>query len=137
MPYITVSQSPAYHQITFEEIISGEVNANCMISSNESNTRTYFSRYLNQKFLDRFDFENMIVCLETFIEQNKGLFSVRREQLYTTFHIPKKSGGLREINAPVPELMTALRKPENFVRDKNVCKVSYFCIRICSWTVSY
>lgn len=122
MPYITVSQSPAYHQITFEEIISGEVNANCMISSNESNTRTYFSRYLNQKFLDRFDFENMIVCLETFIEQNKGLFSVRREQLYTTFHIPKKSGGLREINAPVPELMTALRNLKTLFETKMFAK---------------
>ena len=87
MPYITISQSPAYHQITFEEIISGEVNTHCMISSNDSNTRTYYSGRLNQKFLDRFDFEHMIACLETFIEQNKSLFDVEREQLYTTFYI--------------------------------------------------
>ena len=122
MPYITISQSPAYHQITFEEIISGEVNTHCMISSNDSNTRTYYSGRLNQKFLDRFDFEHMIACLETFIEQNKSLFDVEREQLYTTFYIPKKSGGLREINAPVPELMTALRNLKTLFETKMYAK---------------
>ena len=122
MPYITVAQSPVYHQITFEEIISGEVNMHNMISSNESNTRTYFSRYLTQKFLDRFDFGDMIASLEAFNEQNKGLFEVQREKLYTTFHIPKKSGGLREINAPVPELMTALRNLKTLFETKMFAK---------------
>ena len=109
MPYITVAQSPAYHQITFEEIISGAVNMNAMVTSNETNTRTYFSRNLRPAFLERFDFPAMIETLENFNEQNSALFDVPRETLYTTFHVPKKSGGLREINAPVPELMNALR----------------------------
>ena len=109
MPYITIMQSPSYHQISFEEIISGEVNMNAMITSNESNTRTYFSRHLKSKFLEKFDFAEMVTALENFCEQNAKLFDVPRKKLYSTFYIPKKSGGLREINAPEPELMTALR----------------------------
>lgn len=122
MPYITIMQSPAYHQITFEEIISGEVNMNVMVNSNETNTRTYFSRNLRPAFLERFDFPDMIAALENFNEQNKALFDVKRETLYTQFYIPKKSGGLREINAPVPELMTALRNLKTLFETKMFAK---------------
>lgn len=122
MPYITVAQSPAYHQITFEEIISGAVNMNAMVNSNETNTRTYFSRNLRPAFLERFDFPAMIESLENFNEQNSTLFDVPRETLYTTFHIPKKSGGLREINAPVPELMNALRNLKTIFETKMFAK---------------
>jgi len=122
MPYITVMQSPSYHQITFEEIISGEVNMRSMISSNESNTRTYFSRYLKPQFLERFDFAEMTSDLERFCEQNDSLFDVPREKLYDTFYIPKKSGGLREINAPEQELMTALRNLKTLFEKKMFAK---------------
>ena len=118
MPYITVMQSPAYHQISFEEIISGEVNMQSMITSNSTNTRTHFAQRLKPQFLDRFDFAGMVSALESFCEQNAELYAVPREALYTTFHIPKKSGGLREINAPVPELMTALRNLKTLFETK-------------------
>lgn len=109
MPYITIKQSPAYHQISFEEIISGKVNVAPMITPNATNTRTYFSQRIKPEFIEKFDINSMILSLESFCEKNARLYEVSRERLYTTFHIPKKSGGLREINAPVPELMTALR----------------------------
>ena len=118
MPYITIMQSPSYHQISFEEIISGEVNMNAMITSNESNTRTHFSNNLKPKFLERFDFDDMVSSLESFCEQNAALYDVPRKKLYTKFFIPKKSGGLREINAPVPELMTALRNLKTLFETK-------------------
>ena len=118
MPYITVMQSPAYHQISFEEIISGEVNMQSMITSNSTNTRTHFAQRLKPQFLDRFDFAGMVSALESFCEQNAELYAVPREALYTTFHIPKKSGGLREINTPVPELMTALRNLKTLFETK-------------------
>lgn len=109
MPYITLMQSPIYHQITFEEIISGNVNMAGLITPNESNTRTYFVKTLNQAFVERFNIEAMIVALERFCKQNEALYRVERQSLYDKFYIPKKSGGLREINAPTPPLMTALR----------------------------
>lgn len=118
MPYITIMQSPAYHQISFEEIISGEVNMRSMITSNVTNTRTHFAQRLKPQFLERFDFAEMISALEDFCTQNSKLYDVPRETLYTTFHIPKKSGGLREINAPVPELMTALRNLKTLFETK-------------------
>ncbi len=118
MPYITVMQSPSYHQISFEEIISGEVNMSSLISTNKTNTSTYFSGYLKSKFLKRYDIEGMVTALEEFCEQNKNLYDAPRETLYTTFFLPKKSGGLRQIDAPVPELMTALRNLKTLFETK-------------------
>lgn len=89
-----------------------------MITSNSTNTRTHFAQRLKPQFLDRFDFAGMVSALESFCEQNAELYAVPREALYTTFHIPKKSGGLREINAPVPELMTALRNLKTLFETK-------------------
>lgn len=109
MPYITLRQSPMYHQITFEEVLSGFCAVPTEISKNESNTRTYFVKNVNPKFLERFDIEEMADTLESFCQVNAALYEKKRESLYDRFYIPKKSGGLREINAPVPELMAALR----------------------------
>ena len=109
MPYVTLMQSPIFHQITFDEIISGSVNLANMVNPNETNTRTYFTKALNPKFLERFDIDAMVVALEEFCKQNAKLYEAKRSDLYDKFYIPKKSGGLREINAPQPALMNALR----------------------------
>ena len=109
MPYITLMQSPMFHQITFEEVLLGNVAIPGVINKNESNTRTWFTQTVSQKFLDHFDIGAMIVALTVFCERNERLYGVPRESLYDKFYIPKKSGGLREINAPQPELMAALR----------------------------
>ena len=118
MPYITLMQSPSYHQITFEEIISGTVDFFGPINSNESNTRTYFSKEINPKFLEKFDIAGMIEDLERFCDQNKNPYEADRKSLYDTFYIPKKSGGLREINAPIPQLMNALRELKTIFETK-------------------
>lgn len=110
MPYITVKQSPAYHQISFDEILFGRAEPLRLLATNESNTRTYYAKYLNEKFLSRFDIQGMIRSLEDFVSRHDALYNVERISLYDRFYIPKKSGGLREINAPVPELMEALRE---------------------------
>lgn len=109
MPYITMMQSPSFHQISFEEIISGNVNLAGMVNMNETNTRTYFVKDINPKFIEKYDITAMIVSLQEFCKQNEKLYEVERSSLYDKFFIPKKSGGLREINAPTPPLMTALR----------------------------
>jgi retron-type reverse transcriptase len=108
MPYLTYEQAPMYHQITFDEIISGK-HIEPLITCNRTNTRTYFRKSLEDKFLKAFDFNAMIDSLENFVSINDSLYKERRESLYDTFYIPKKTGGLREINAPEPQLMEALR----------------------------
>ncbi len=118
MPYITVKQSPIYHQVSFEEIIAGEVNMDGLIRSNETNTRTYFAMEVKPKFLAQFDIDSMVLALENFCQQNAALYEEPRETLYDRFHIPKKSGGLREINAPRSELMTALRNLKTLFETK-------------------
>lgn len=109
MPYIIVKQSPRTHQITFEEIIYGRVPVQTFVSGNTTGTRTYYSDYINPDFLQKFDIPSMIDALETFNQSNQELFEKERQSLYETFHIPKKTGGLRRIDAPNADLMTALR----------------------------
>lgn len=110
MPYITIQQSPIYYQMSFDDILDGTVDLSRMVVPNVTNTRTHFREFLKPSFLERFDFDSMIAVLERFNEQHANLFAAERKTLYETFYIPKKSRGLREINAPVPELMNALRQ---------------------------
>lgn len=110
MPYITLMQSPAFHQLSFEEVLSGAVSFTGMITSNATNTRTCFVKELNPKFLKRFDIDKMTLSLVRFCDRYGQLYTVDRHTLYRRFFIPKKTGGLREINAPQPQLMTALRE---------------------------
>ena len=110
MPYITIKQSPIYYQITLDDILNGAIDLSKMVIPNVTNTRTHYTERINQKFLENYNFDEMIEILKNFNIQNEKLFEVAdRHSLYEKFFIPKKSGGLREINAPVPELMIALR----------------------------
>ena len=110
MPYITVQQSPIHYQMSFDDILDGTVDLSRMIVPNATNTRTHFREFLKPSFLERFNFDSMIAALEKFNEQHENLFNVERKSLFETFYIPKKSIGLREINAPDHELMNALRQ---------------------------
>lgn len=110
MPYITIKQSPIYYQMSFDDILDGTVDLSRMVVPNITNTRTHYRDYFKPEFLERFNFDAMIEALKQFNIQHAKLFEVERKSLYETFFIPKKSKGLREINAPVPELMDALRQ---------------------------
>lgn len=110
MPYITIKQSPIYHQITFEEMMAGVQDLSKYISANTSNTRTFFVERLNPKLLEHTDIDCMIELLAAFNRSHQELFNADRAALYKTFYIPKNSGGLRRIDAPEPQLMGALRQ---------------------------
>ncbi|MCL2052844.1 MAG: hypothetical protein FWG90_00160 [Oscillospiraceae bacterium] len=110
MPYITIKQPPKYYQMTFEEIMAGVDDLSKFVQQNDSNTRTYFVERPNNKLLKNTDVEGMIEVLRQFNTQKAALFNADRASLYHTFHIPKSSGGLRRIDAPLPELMNALRE---------------------------
>lgn len=110
MFYITVKQPPMYHQMTLEEFLFGTDVSDQMLSSNLSNTKTYEFDRISNRFLDTIDVQELIQVLTVFNEQTKTLREKPRHDLYREFHIPKKSGGLRKIDAPEPELMDALRR---------------------------
>lgn len=109
MVYITVMQSPIYHRMTLEEFLFQNFQAPTILNTNVSNTRTYAYETVSEHFTSRIDTDALIRKLVRFNEQTEVLRTQERSTLYETFHIPKKSGGLRRIDAPKPELMNALR----------------------------
>lgn len=109
MVYITVMQSPIYHQMTLEEFLFQNFQVQTILNTNVSNTRTYAYETVSEHFTSRIDTDALIRKLVRFNDQTEALRAQERSTLYETFHIPKKSGGLRRIDAPKPELMNALR----------------------------
>lgn len=112
MIYITVKQPPMYHQMSLEEFLFQTETRPAVINQNLTNTRTYEVERVSQRFIQKFGFniERLIQKLEAFNAQTEELRQKPRHELYYEFHIPKKSGGLRKIDAPEPELMDALRR---------------------------
>ena len=112
MTYITVRQSPMYHQMTLEEFLFQDEARDVLLNDNTTNTRTYevpfLTEYMVRKF--RFDIPHLVEKLREFNDATASLRSVPRHSLYEEFYIPKRSGGLRRIDAPCPELMDALRR---------------------------
>jgi len=96
--------------MSFEEAIAGVDDLSKYVQPNITNTRTYFVEQPNQRLLENTDVDNMIAALKAFNTSKESLFVQSRKSLYHSFHIPKSSGGLRRIDAPLPELMTALRE---------------------------
>lgn len=110
MPYVTVMQTPRTHQITLDEILSGEIPIAAFSQREATGTVTHFVKCVKGSILDKTDFARMIGVLDAFVQEYKPLYEADRSSLYNTFYIPKRSGGLRKINAPNEELMEALRK---------------------------
>jgi len=110
MPYITIKQPPKYYQMTFEDIMAGIDDLSKYVMPNVTATRTYWVDYPNQRLRKNTDTQRMLDVLKIFNHSKEALFTQDRASLYHTFHIPKSSGGLRRIDAPLPELMNALRE---------------------------
>lgn len=108
--YITVKQPPMYRQMTLEELLFGTEIKSSIVNNNMTNTHTYVVDRVNDKYRKRIDVDKMIEKLAQFNQQTESLrVHQPRTDLYYTFHIPKKSGGLRRIDAPNDELKNALR----------------------------
>lgn len=110
MYYITVKQPPMYHQMTLEEFLFNTKVQSQIVNPNMTNTRTYEVETVSNRFLETINVGRLITKLVQFNDSVESLREVPRHELYHTFHIPKKSGGLRKIDAPNAELMDALRR---------------------------
>jgi len=106
--YITVTQSPRFYQLSLDDLIDGIIKETVFDDFGTSNTRTYIADKVSEKRLENINVESMITYLREFNERFKPLFEVDRRSLYYHFKIPKSSGGLRPIDAPLPELKEAL-----------------------------
>jgi hypothetical protein len=110
MEYITVRQSPMYHQMTVEELLFSEYTPQSLITSNAGNTRTYAFDRASERFTKCVDAFELISKLRAYNVSTESLHDRPRQELYTTFSIPKRSGGFRRIDAPNSDLMLALRR---------------------------
>lgn len=117
MVYITVKQSPIYHQMTLEEFLFQTSQSSNIINPNMTNTRTYEFESASEYFTNKIDVERLIQKLIQFNNSVEELRNSERSTLYHSFHIPKHSGGLRQINAPNPELMDALRRLKTLLEE--------------------
>lgn len=118
MIYITVKQSPMCHQMTLEEFLFGNAPRSTYYNPNETNTRTYAKENLSEVFLRRTNVDMLIRKLNKFNTMFSSLREKERHELYRTFYIPKKSGGLRRIDAPNADLMAALRMLKTMFEDE-------------------
>lgn len=110
MVYITVKQSPIYHQMTLEEFLFQNIQSPTVVNPNTTNTRTYEFENASEHFTKKINVESLVQKLVRYNQSTEELRLAERNSLYHTFYIPKHSGGLRQINAPNPELMDALRR---------------------------
>lgn len=110
MVYVTVKQLPIYHQMTLEEFLTQSYVESPTRHLSAGSTRTCCYEYTPRKLENKIDVALLINKLRIFNESNEELRKAKRPELYTTFFIPKKSRGLRRIDAPKPELMDALRR---------------------------
>lgn len=108
MPYITVRNIPAPHQITLDDIIFGVSELPKQRNTDYTSTRTRYVSHIPETPYSAGEVDDMILRLRAFCERYAALYEVPRRSLYTHFDIPKKSGGLRPIDAPNEELMSAL-----------------------------
>lgn len=109
MIYVTAMQSPKYRQMTLEDLLFGDDTFLSAPEPRVSNTYTFTTESPSDRLLSKTDVSSLIMRLEQFNVQTHKLREQPRASLYREFYIPKKSGGLRRIDAPNDELMSALR----------------------------
>lgn len=120
MPYITIKFRPKEQQISFDDILNG-IQESVFERDNENthDTRTDFKERTPEKILERTDILEMINTLRNFNSKYKHLIETEdKSTLYRSFKIPKRSGGLRQIDAPQEELMAALKELKYIFENK-------------------
>lgn len=112
MPYITIFTKPQDYQISFDDLLNG-VNESLFNQKfeNTHDTKTVFREVTPSKLKENINVGEMIAILNSFNERHADLINTTdKSVLYHSFKIPKRSGGLRPIDAPNEELMEALRE---------------------------
>lgn len=127
MPYITVPITKTY-QISFDDILYGISQEEYeKKTSNTFDTRTAYRVKTPDRLLNNIDFLAMIVAVESFNEKYRQLIATEdKSTLYHSFKIPKRSGGLRQIDAPLDDLMQALRELK-FIFEKKLFASYHTC----------
>lgn len=107
--YITVNREPRMCQLTFEDIMYGLDESKLALQKDTRDTTTWKVDTINRRLIEKTDFNAMRAALGGFVGRYQDLIAVEdKSTLYHSFKIPKRSGGLRQIDAPNDELKRAL-----------------------------
>ena len=119
MTYITVKQHREPKQIKWEDVLFDAVAIEDLEPKPYDKTGTLTRVYdkVDQRYMDKINLASMIQKLVKFNTDNEELFKKNREELYRHFTIPKKTGGLRPIDAPVDELQEQLGRLSNILTE--------------------
>ena len=119
MIYVTTRQKSKEKQLSWLDLINDEdFTVSEFISSGSAGTVTRVLPEATPELLYKINVEGMIGILKRFNETHQNLFEAERKSLYRHFSIPKKTGGLRPIDAPCDELKTALEELGNILSEK-------------------
>lgn len=124
MIYVTVKQHRKPKQLKWEDVLYDRVNPN-QLNADSDSTAT-ITRQMNEiphDILSKINVDEMIKAIKRFNEDNEALFKKDRSSMYSTFYIPKSSGGLRRIDAPCDELKHAMSRLSAILTD--TCGVLY------------
>lgn len=107
--YITVNREPRVYQLTFEDIMYGIDESKLVLQKDTRDTTTWKVESISRRLVEKTDFNAMQAALRGFVERYQDLIAIKDKSiLYRSFKIPKRSGGLRQIDAPNDELKRAL-----------------------------
>lgn len=124
MIYVTVKQHRKPKQLKWEDILFETVSPNQLNTESDSSaTITQRMAAIPNDILMKVDVRQMIYAFHRFNEDNKVLFERDRASMYSTFHIPKATGGFRRIDAPCDELKHAMSRLSAILTD--TCGVLY------------
>ena len=119
MIYVTTRQRPKEKQISWLDLIGEEeIKVSDFVCDGSAGTITRTLEKGTPELLMKIDVPEMINVLKRFNESHKDLFDADRKSLYRHFSIPKKTGGLRPIDAPCDELKVALDELGLILSDK-------------------
>lgn len=114
MEYIVTKLNPMFRQMSLDDLLFAEDNDVIgkygLFEPKYTSTRTYEVDEASEFFTKNISVTHLINKLVEFNNKWESLFDCERAELYRTFHIPKKSGGLRRIDAPNEDLMKALKE---------------------------
>lgn len=116
MFYFTFYKKPTFHQVAFQDLLDkfyqGELPDAQFIQEDSKYRRTITLELpeTTQFPSGKYQIPKMIKALEELLPDILSLQKIPRPMLYHSFSIPKRTGGLRHIDAPVDELMELLKK---------------------------
>lgn len=132
MVYITYQAPERWRQLTFEEMMSGNLfPLESLHMGGKGATRTVVVNRVPERIMSITHVEDMITSLRLFNTTYKSLIETYpRSSLYEHFEIPKKTGGLRPIDAPCQELKKALSTLKDMMSswmfaDHHTCAFAY------------